>query len=223
MELASIEGSRIILLTRLVRPVGQVYLPDAALKVAERYSFAKPPSVQELGTEPMTFSIGKFQDVQINEFQIYSDGIVVSARSPTEVVDAFISDLLSWSEKEFGLSLAVDAKPQKFIESSIVVKSTKDLVLSLSPANAVLDLVNEALRGRVTEVRYQLSGFSFDGDPAAFAAQRRKPLRFGIERRVNAPYTDNLFFSVAPLHTGDHLALLSAIEALPPHDNQRAS
>src|SRR5262245_39795329 len=203
MELASIEGSRIILLTRRVRLTGQVYLPDVALKVAQRYSFAKSPSVQELGSEPFTFSIGKFQDVQINEFQIYSDRIVVSARSPTEIVDAFISDLLSWSEKEFGLIPAVDSKPEKFIESSVVVKSTKDLALSLSPANAVLDLVNSALRGRVTDVPYQLSGFSLDTDPAAFVAQRRRPLRFGIERRVNVPFSDNLFFSVAPLHTGE--------------------
>lgn len=218
MELASIEASRIILLTRLTRPTGQVYLPDAALKVAKRYSFAKFPSVQEVGTEPMTFSIGKFQDIQINEFQIYSDGIVVSARSPTEVVDAFISDLLSWSEKEFGLKLAVDARPEKFIESSIVVKSTKDLALSLSPTNTIGNLVNDALRGRVTNVPYQLSGFWFDGDLAAFAGQRRKPVRFGVERRLNVPYSENLFFSVAPLHTESHLELLRAIEALEPRN-----
>jgi hypothetical protein len=215
MELAAVENSRIILLTRRVRPAGQIYLPDAAVKLVQRYSFAKFPSMEELIREPIAFSIGKFGDVQINEFQIYQDGIVVSSRAPTEVLDAFISDLFSWSEMEFGMVEAADAKPEKFIESSLVVKSTKDLALCISPASAVIDVVNDALRRQVTGVPYQLSGFSLEADPGALLDRRRRPIRFAVERRANTSFNDNIFFSVAPLHTKDHLAVLASMEALP--------
>jgi hypothetical protein len=215
MELAGIDFSRIIYLTQRMRPAGQVYVPDAVQKLAQRYSFAKLPSVEELTRLPLTLSLGKFKDVQIDEFQIYNDGIIVSAKANTEILDAFISDLLSWSERELGLVDAPTAKPEKIIESAIIVKSVKDLALSLSPRNDVAEILNRTFRGELVGVGpYQLSGFFLDCDPLQFTA-RRKPMRFALERRLGVPFTENVFYSQAPLHTGDHLKVLSDLEALP--------
>jgi hypothetical protein len=213
MELASIDFSRIIYFTQRVRPAGQVYVPEAVQKLAQRYSFAKLPSVEELTRFPIAFSLGKFKDVQIDEFQIYNDGLIVSAKANTKILDAFISDLLSWSEKEFGLVEDSTAKSEKFIESAIIVKSTKNLTLSLSPRNDVAEILNRTFRGELAGVGpYHLSGFVLDCDPLQFAG-RRKPMRFVLERRVGVPFSDNVFFSHAPLHTGDHLKVLSDLEA----------
>jgi hypothetical protein len=43
---------------------------------------------------------------------------------------------------------------------------------------------------------------------------RRRPNRFTLERRIGLPFSANVFFSQAPLKSGDHLALLEALEAL---------
>jgi hypothetical protein len=213
MELVAIDTSRIVYLTQLRRPAGQMYLPDAALKLAQRYSFTKLPSPDELTREPVAFSMGKFQDVQINEFQIYGDGIIATARAGTEILDAFISDVLRWGEREFGLVQAAIAKPEKYVESAILVKSTKDLMLAVAPANDVAEIVNKAIRRHISDVPYRHAGFVLDSDPAAFPG-RRKPLRFVVERRLGVAYSENVFYSVAPLHTKDHLKVLSELEAL---------
>ncbi len=214
MELAAIELSRIVYLTHRVRPAGQMYVPDAVQKFAQRYSFAKLPTVDDLARVPISFSLGKFKDVQIDEFQIYNDGIIVSAKANTEVLESFISDLISWTEKEFGLVEAVTATPEKFFESAIIVKSVKDLALSLSPRNDVAEILNRTFRGNLVGVGpYQLSGFILDCDPSQFAATR-KPLRFLLERRWGIPFSQNVFYSHAPLRTQDHLQVLSDLERL---------
>ena len=216
MQLVSIEISQIIYLTQMTRPPGQPYLPDAASKLQERYSFAKFPSITELTSGSFAFAIGKFRDVQINELQVYPDGVIVSTRADTKILEEFLSDLLSWAEKELGLTPIAMAKPEKFIESAIVVKSETDLSRALSPRNEVAEIVNRAIQEKVTAVRYQIAGFTLNSDPVAFPG-RRKPMRFGIERRLNVPFSENVFYSYAPLHTQHHLKVLTNLEAALPH------
>jgi hypothetical protein len=213
VQLVSIEISRIIYLTQMTRPAGQPYLPDAASKLQQRYSFAKVPSITELTSSSFAFAIGKFRDVQINELQVYPDGVVVSTRADTEILEDFLSDLLSWAEREFGLTLIATTTPEKFIESGIVVKSETDLSRALSPSNDLTEVVNRAIQKNVTKARYQIAGFTLDSDPAAFPG-RRKPMRFGIERRLNVPFSENVFYSYAPINTQHHLKVLSELEAL---------
>lgn len=214
MELVAIEMSRIIYLTKVVRPAGQTYLPDAVTKLLQRYSFAKYPSVDDLSREVSSFGIGKFDDIQIDEFNIYADGVIVAARAPTEKLDAFLADVFSWAEKELGMVQAATARPEKFIESSIVVKSAKDLAFALAPKTEAIEILNSAFANRAADGDpYRLSGFLIDCDPIQYLG-RRKPMRFAVERRVNEPYSENIFFSHAPLHTAEHVKLLAKLENL---------
>ena len=41
-----------------------------------------------------------------------------------------------------------------------------------------------------------------------------KPVRFSLERRLGIPYNEHVFYSIAPLHTQDHLKLLMDLESL---------
>jgi hypothetical protein len=211
MELVALETSRIIYLTQVVRPEGQVYLPDAAAKLVERYSFVRHPSIEQIVAPQVTFAIGKFKDVQIDELQIYPDGIIVAARCNTAVLDEFVGDLFAWAKDTFGLIIPSTTKSEKFFESIVVVKSTKDLALSISPRNDVAQLFNDLFADKAASFR--ISGFTLDCDPAQFLG-RRKPLRFTLERRAAIPFADNVFFSHAPLRTDDHLRLLNEIERI---------
>jgi hypothetical protein len=214
MELVGIESSRVIYLTQVVRPAGQIYLPDAAAKLVQRYSFAKYPSLDELARDSQVFGMGKFRDVQINDLQIYSDGIIVSARADTAILDEFVKDLFVWAGKEFGVVQAVTAKPEKHFESSLVVQSKTDLALSLNPQREVTEILNRVYRGNLTDVGpFQLSGYILDCDPSRVSL-RRKPVRFSLERRLGVAFSENVFYSVAPLHTQDHLKVLADLDAL---------
>jgi hypothetical protein len=214
MQPVMIESSRVILLIQMTRPAGQPYLPEVAAKLAQRYSFQRLPSLDDLTSGMQTFSIGKFSDVQINDFQVYPDGVVVSARVDTDLLEAFLEDVLSWSKNEIGLMELPFLKSQTFFESAIVVKSDTDLAAGLVPALRVFtEAVNKATHGYRSEVPYQFTGLTFDQDPA-LPAGSRKLLRFGLERRVNVGFSENVFYSVAPLRTKDHLALLKELEDL---------
>ena len=199
-------------LTQLHRPSGQLYLPEAAGKLVQRYSFTKFPSLEELSNPVRTFGMGKFEDVQIEEFNVYSDGIIVSSMSDTTVLDAFIEDFFDWAESELGLAPTIIAKPEKHYESKLIVKSEIDLSAVIKPATAVLAAFNNVWKNNF-DTDFELASFHLDCNPKKFSG-RRKPNHFGLERRVNVPFEDNVFFSTAPFSTSDHLALLTKLESL---------
>jgi hypothetical protein len=211
MQLIGIESSRIIFLTQVHRPSGQLYFPDAVAKLVERYSFIKKPGPELV--LPATFSIGKFRDAQITEFSVYNDGIIVSSGSDTDLLDAFIEDLFSWCAQEFGVIQIATAKPEKFYESSVIVKSETDLPAALNPQNDVAAALAKAMKAAKIAVTPQLSGFILDFDPSVFAG-KRKPFRVVVDRRIGLPYSENVFYSQAPFRTADHLSVLQSFEAL---------
>jgi hypothetical protein len=209
MKLISIESSRVIFLIQLHRPGGQLYLPDALEKLAKRYSFIKAPSSEQ--APPLTFAIGKFKNAQIAEFSMFNDGLIVSSASDTDLLKAFIDDLLAWGTKELGIERVATTSSETFYESSIIVKSDIDLAAALKPQIEISDLLNDAMKSAKIVVPLKLSGFILDFDPASFLG-KRKPFRFIVDRRINVPFSDNIFFSQAPFRTKDHLHVLSMLE-----------
>ncbi|MEJ0093781.1 MAG: hypothetical protein WDN46_10160 [Methylocella sp.] len=197
----------------MTRPGGQLYLPDAAVKLANRYSFARVPSLDKLSEPTQTFGMGKFMNAQIEDLSIYNDGIIINSRSDTDLLDAFLSDLLAWSDAELGLVQSIIAKPEKHYESSLIIKSEIDLPAVIKPALAVVDLFNKTWKNKF-HVKYRLTSFHLDCDKFEISSDRRKPYPFIVERRVGFPFEENVFYSAAPLPTKDHLDLLVRLEEL---------
>jgi hypothetical protein len=211
MELTGIDNSRVVLLTQVRRPDGQIYLPDAIAKIVERYSFVKAPAPDE--ALPYTFKIGKFRDSQIAELGIYNDGIIVSSASDTDLLDAFIEDFLSWAMKEFGLQQLTTTPSEKYYESSVVVRSTTDLASLLRPKYDITDIIAEAMQSAKIDTELKFSGAIFDFDVGAIK-RKRKPFRLIVDRRVNVSFLENVFFSQAPFRTKDHLEILKSLERI---------
>jgi hypothetical protein len=209
MKLLVIESSRIIYLMQALRPIGQVYIPDAIIKLKERYSFVKVPNPDQI--PPLYFSIGKFRDVQIAEFSIYNDGFIVSSSSDTDVLDGFIDDLLAWAAKELSIEPLTGTTPEKFYESSIIVKAEGDLTASTSSRLDISSVVAPAMKAANISVPLKLSGVIFDFDTKNFLG-KRKPFRLIIDRRIGVAFSENIFYSQAPFRTKDHLEVLASFE-----------
>lgn len=207
MELADYGVSQIVYLMNVVRPQGQAYLPEIAAKVISKYQFTKPPSLEDLSKDTVKFQIGKFNDVQINEFSVYGDGILVNGRCPTEVLEDFMNDILKFT-KELGAIPVLSHRNEVHFESNIVVQSKADLGAFIIPKAEAL------IRGYV-EQRIQVplvpSGVVLDFEPNP-VKMRRKPSRFFIERRYGVKFEDNVFLCIAPLKTKDHIELLTELE-----------
>src|SRR6266699_3571636 len=98
MELIEIDDTRVVHLVYIRRAGGQVYWPEVAAKLVARYSFLRYPTIQDLTERRdfIAFAVGKFAETQIQELRVYNDGIVVNARSNTNILDAFLDDLMEW-------------------------------------------------------------------------------------------------------------------------------
>jgi hypothetical protein len=137
----------------------------------------------------------------------------VSSASDTDLLDAFIEDLFSWCAQELGIVQMATAKPEKFYESSVIVKSAADLPAALNPQSDVAAAMADAMKAAKIAASPKLSGFVLDFDPSVFAG-KRKPFRVVVDRRLGVPFSDNIFYSQAPFRTADHLNVLQSFEAL---------
>jgi hypothetical protein len=178
----------------------------------KQYSFLKFPSAEELQKDAQTFAVGKFRDVQINELNVYSDGIIVSGRCDTKVLEAFLGDLFGWMKADYGYEQTTIIEPEMHFESNLVVRANKDLTAALSPPKRVTSLIEQTLT-RFTDAQYLPTSTSFETDSVGLKT-RRRPYRFSFERRLGMPFAKNVFYSQAPLRTDDHLSLLAGLEEL---------
>jgi hypothetical protein len=216
MELVDIESSKIFHLEKVSRPAGQLFLPDAAARLVAKYEFRSFPTLEQL-VEPQTyfgFGVGKFNDTQIQDFRIYGDGFTVEARSDSAILDKFVDDFIGWYTAEFGFRTWPSPKPERHHESTLVVRSDKDLNALLSNLNAVAAEMNRLISKENYSPRaFSVSGFVLDADNFQKGSSRKEG-KFVIDRKLGHPYEDGLYFSQCPLPTKDHLALLDFVEGL---------
>ncbi len=208
MELLDYGVCQVVNLFSVFRPQGAAYFPEIAAKVVAKYQFAKPPSLDDLMKDTIKFQMGRFNDVLIAEFGIYSDGIIVNGKCPTEVLTAFMDDILAFSQEELKFKRILPERAELHFESTIVVKAEADLAAFIVPAAA--ELIRKTVQDK-TSVAFQSSGLVMDCDTATLQ-MRRKPARFFVERRVGFKFEENIFLCIAPLQTKDHLQLLDALE-----------
>jgi len=198
------------------RPAGQLYMPEAVAKVIARYSFIKHPTVQDLTERRdfVSFGVGKFADSQIQEFRVYGDGFTVEARSKTQILDAFLDDLLDWGTKEFGLEAVPVLPVERHYESAVVVQSKTDLSKVLRPLHVIAEELNKLMEKSTFKPRpFEPTGLIFSVDQTAEGSRRKEP-KVIVDRRVGTSFNENIFYSQGPLPTDDHLALLGRLEAL---------
>src|SRR3989442_259289 len=104
------------------------FAPKAFTDIAQRYSFQTTPNltipVEQIQKDGFKFQFGKVagedgKDLPITEFNIFHDGFVVNA-TRTEDAERFLSDLLSWGKKHFGLRDPV-RQPRRLFASQVEV------------------------------------------------------------------------------------------------------
>lgn len=214
MELIGIERTKIVSLFFVSNPAGQ---PDRAVMadaLAQRYNFAvAPKKIEDLRADKVTFAEGAFEGTSIESLEVFPDGIVVAAKSPSEKIDGFIDDMLAWGENVFGLRRVETQTVNKIYESHLVLSSERKLFAALDEMTKVQNKFQELLVNTSNiDAKVEPFGFSFAVDQTKIAGL--KPISFRLERKSDAAFASNLFYSSAPLKTLDHLTLLESIEGL---------
>lgn len=215
MQLSAVTLARLFAFIEPVdlNPRGRVHYPDLASALVERYKFLKFPQKAEDFDEAkgIMFGGGKFGEIGTINIQVFSYGIVVDTASSTDDSEKLLEDALSWGAKALGLTYKPGTVKRKAFVSQLTFHSDVDLK-NLHPA---LSKLSQRLTARVPQffgqsVAYMPTAFSVGYDATSV---KSGPAAFTIERRVEIPFSENKYFSTAPLPTPEHITFLTEFEA----------
>ena len=214
MKVLAIEMSRVTSLFQTARRSGQLYLPHVFTQLADRYSFVGTPnSLEDVRGSKAEFTHGLFDGIAIETLELYNDGIIVTSRSDSELIDKFMNDLIPWIEESFGLSIIHTHKISKMYDSTLVVETERDVFKPLSAYIGIKKMIEKALwNSSNLEITFENFGLSLSADQTQNPALKPTPFRF--ERKVGIEFSLNQYYTTAPLTTKQHVEILEKLEQI---------
>ena len=213
MKLIDYDFSQVTYLSTIVRHAGQLYMPDMLDKIQQRYDFVESPNTLSDWNPQngIKFKHGKFEDTAIAEFSLYRDGVIANASAPVEVIERFVDDAIKWTEQALQAKEISSLPSVKLFDSQVVVQCAIDFGSTLKKIEVLGNNISSLLARYGTPTKpYTISGIQLHNDvPDAGMYQCSK---FTFERSIQTPFSQNLYFSIAPLRSKDHLDLLRLLE-----------
>jgi hypothetical protein len=217
MDLLNVVKARSIWLFDIndLNPRGKSIFPELVTWLKDNYSFSKVPSSMTDfdDTKALAFLDGQFQakeEIFLSvDLRVYTDGLIADTRSSTRDTDAFLKDVLDSATREFTLSHGSDVTRRTLYASELIVRCMRSLN-GLNPK--LMDFCEKisALAHVQNKSPFETFGINFwNAIPTPNGAQH-----FRFERKLNVPGSENRYYSLAPLQTEDHLALLNEFETL---------
>ena len=197
-----------------LNPRGKAYYPDIVRGIVEKCGFQKFPQRLEDFDEDkgVEFVGGRWGDVTIEMLTIYSNGLRVDTRVSTAESERIIGEALLWGVLTFGLVYDPKMITRRGYVSNLTFHTDVPILgKNNSPASMLAERARESLvniTGDTTPWQPTILTLNSDQFP-------RKPLHapFTIQRRANTAFSDNKYFSEAPLPTDVHVSLLEKFEA----------
>jgi hypothetical protein len=217
MEILAVRTARVLafLNPEELNPQGRALVPDYIQGFIQRYGFVKfpqkPDEIIDAEDKGVAFEVGRWNDFAITRLVLFSWGVVIDTESSTDVTELVLKDMLDWGAENFGLSNSPDLITRMGYLSEIIFKSDMSLP-SINPkvqalGKRVTDGINKSFHQTLP---YEISGITLHYDQRIsrqFFAQVR------IERFGDAPFSDNKYYSGAPMRTAEHVQLLEEFES----------
>jgi hypothetical protein len=193
-------------------PEGRIFWPDIVPELVRRYGFQKFPKTLEDFDESkgVEFLEGKIEGKVIQKLAIFNTLLVVETRSSTADSKRILEHALAWGAEKLGLNYA-PGMIKRFAYVSNLTFYSDVPILSVNPAvinlaaktsNAVSEIWQEP-------VQYEALNITIGHDPLA---RKYGIASFSITRRAEARFSENKYFSEAPLPTDVHLKMLEEYE-----------
>jgi len=182
----------------------------------DTYKFQKYPDVRTLAentaqAQGISFEYGEFkldgEDYPATmAFTIYPGGFFADSRSSTRVSEAFLVDLFNGFSKVVRIPDYESIIKKRGFVSRLYVHTEKKVEF----LNPKLLQLSEYLSQNVEDgtIDFQARSISIWADQTL----KIPPLNFKFEPTIGESFSDNRYFSVAPLPTDKHLELLDMLE-----------
>jgi hypothetical protein len=195
-----------------LNPKGKSIFPDILEWLKDTYSFKKAPeSVTDLDeNKGLTFENGEFQakeEVFVTvQLKLFNDGLVARTSSSTEDADKFLDNVVQSAAAEFSLTFDPGMVRRRLYLSELIVR----MDTPLENLNPKLVAFAEKLSSLFEEKKqWEVGGISFWTD-STYAVTKISP--FSLERKINAPFDENRFYSKAALQSEQHISMLKELE-----------
>lgn len=215
MTVLNVKTARSIWLvdSRDLNPHGIDILPILGA-IRDRYNFQSFPKTAEEANESdpkgIVFMNGSFATGNVRhtivKATMYADGIVVDSALSTDFCEAFLADVLAFLSSQFGFTYSPEMIHTKIFTSELVVRSDKDLNRFFVPLATVKKKLNT-----LTGQDFEPFGLRFNIDATVTTA---RPAPFVFEREIGKRFSQNRYYSSAPLQTKQHEELLQELESL---------
>jgi len=217
VKILSVVAARSIWLINLneLNPKGLKLYPSAITALRDKYQFLVYTTKVE-DADPgkgIKFQGGSFStnDGEINtDLTIYNDGFVCTNQSSTIHTDAFLEDVLTWSSEKLGLTY----DPKMIRKRSYLSELTVQTSRHFSEVSDKIKQFSQKLSSQVSSTQgegidLELAGLTFSND---LSSGVRYFFRF--ERKENASFSEERYYSTAPVGTEDHIELLNEFEGI---------
>ena len=216
MQLASVILARAIAYVESfdLNPRGKVFYPELVQSLVERYKFQKFPKGSDEFDESkgVVFEDGKFGSKIIQKFTIFTTLLALETRSNTADSQQLIEDMLIWAAKKFGLAYVPGMIKHFGYISDLTFYS--DVPILGAACQPLIDLAAKT-GAALSEIHkepfeYYPANLAVGHDPLS---RKNGIAPFTITHRAEARYSENKYFSEAPLPTDIHIAFLEEFEA----------
>jgi hypothetical protein len=215
MQLAAVPLARVLGYIEVadLNPRGSVFFPELIQKVVERFEFKKfPRSFEETDeNKGVEFFEGRWNGINVNKLTIFTGAVIVDTSASTAHSETILEESLTWAATDCGINYKPGMIKKKQYVSDVTFYSDVRL---LAAHQALLNLrksltdQTETYFGRRLECELTYLGFDFDHTLNPLVAAP-----FSIQRRGNALFSENKYFSEAALPTDVHIKLLEQFEA----------
>jgi len=215
MQLSAVLLARTLLFIESfdLNPRGKAYYPDIVQGIVEQCGFQKfPQKLEDFNEEKgVEFVGGRWGGVTIEMLTIYRNGLRVDTRVSTAESERILEEALLWAVLKFGLVYDPKMITRRGYVSNLTFHSDVPILgKNNSPVSKLAQRGNEAL-AKITgdQTPWQPTVLTLHSDQLP-----RKPLHapFTIQRRAETAFSENKYFSEAPLPTDIHISLLEKFE-----------
>lgn len=215
MKLSAVLLARVLLFVESfdLNPRGKAHYPDIVGGLVEKCGFLKfPQKLEEFDeNKGVEFAAGKWGDVTIETMKVFTHGLMVDTRVSTAESERVLREALAWAAPTFGLVY----NPKMISRRAYVSNLTFHTEV---PILGVSDSPVAKLAQRSKDALGEISGDNTPWQPIILTLQSEQLPRkatnapFTIQRRGETPFSENKYFSEAPLPTDIHIALLERFE-----------
>lgn len=216
MQLAAITLARVLgfIETADLDRRGRVFGPDFVEEVVKRYKFQKFPKTREEFDEQkgVVFEEGKIGNKVIQKFTIFNTVLVLETRSNTNDSKQLIEEMLVWGAAKFGLNYAPGGIKRFAYVSNLTFHSDVPILGLASQPFIDLAAKTSAAVSEIWEeqIVYHPANIAVAHDPLL---RKNGIAYFNITHRGEHKFSENKYFSEAPLPTDMHIKFLEEFEA----------